>query len=396
MPSTRSRLFRRVAAGLLLFGALLYPGGSAAVTVDVNGVRADPEINEFLSAGHKGWIAYTANSTMDNWNWERTKVYADPPTVGSAVRVSPAGSWAQSGGFNGSTLLFSAWTGRTDADIYKFDLNTRQRTKFGPAVNSRHDDYRPTMSGDWLLFTRHNRRTDIYKVILFNRSSGALRVLATSTDTSFVGAGQVNGDWVVYQKSRSAGTRVFRYNIVTRETQALPNDGRPHAYSASIASDGTAFYARSRSGCGANTDIVRSVVGGATEKVFDMGVNQDIAHTYVEATKEGGRRVHLTQIQCNRATHKWMNVYVFDDIYELDVDKSGTGTGTVTSVPHGISCGSDCTQVIPYGSQVTLTATPDPGSVVAGWSISECGTSSECVVDVLGDQAVEVTFQPAP
>ncbi|HEX3553852.1 MAG TPA: galactose oxidase-like domain-containing protein [Thermoanaerobaculia bacterium] len=55
-------------------------------------------------------------------------------------------------------------------------------------------------------------------------------------------------------------------------------------------------------------------------------------------------------------------------VQTLTVSRTGNGSGTVTSAPAGITCGTDCTEGYPYGTQVTLTATPDAGSVFAGWS----------------------------
>jgi hypothetical protein len=52
----------------------------------------------------------------------------------------------------------------------------------------------------------------------------------------------------------------------------------------------------------------------------------------------------------------------------LTVSKAGTGSGTVTSNPAGISCGADCTETYGSGTVVNLTATPAAGSVFAGWS----------------------------
>jgi hypothetical protein len=52
----------------------------------------------------------------------------------------------------------------------------------------------------------------------------------------------------------------------------------------------------------------------------------------------------------------------------LTVNRAGAGTGTVTSDPAGIDCGADCTEWYGPETQVTLTATPDAGSVFAGWS----------------------------
>ena len=54
--------------------------------------------------------------------------------------------------------------------------------------------------------------------------------------------------------------------------------------------------------------------------------------------------------------------------------KAGTGIGTVTSVPAGINCGTDCSEVVNYGTVVTLSAAPSTGrgSVFSGWSGGGC------------------------
>jgi parallel beta-helix repeat protein len=54
--------------------------------------------------------------------------------------------------------------------------------------------------------------------------------------------------------------------------------------------------------------------------------------------------------------------------YTLSVTKAGSGSGAVTSSPAGIDCGTDCSENYNYATEVTLTATPDAGSVFAGWS----------------------------
>jgi len=54
--------------------------------------------------------------------------------------------------------------------------------------------------------------------------------------------------------------------------------------------------------------------------------------------------------------------------YALNITKSGTGSGTITSTPAGIDCGADCTENYNYNAVVTLSAIPDPGSVFAGWT----------------------------
>jgi Divergent InlB B-repeat domain/Protein of unknown function (DUF1573) len=54
--------------------------------------------------------------------------------------------------------------------------------------------------------------------------------------------------------------------------------------------------------------------------------------------------------------------------YSLTVTRIGTGSGTVTSSPLGINCGTDCSEVYSFGTSVALTAAAAPGSGLAGWS----------------------------
>ena len=53
--------------------------------------------------------------------------------------------------------------------------------------------------------------------------------------------------------------------------------------------------------------------------------------------------------------------------FTLEILKQGTGSGTVTSSPAGISCGSVCSAEFEEGKKVTLTATADEGSVFVRW-----------------------------
>jgi hypothetical protein len=56
----------------------------------------------------------------------------------------------------------------------------------------------------------------------------------------------------------------------------------------------------------------------------------------------------------------------------LTVDKDGSGSGTVTSSPSGINCGTSCNTQgaqFPFGTVVTLTATPAAGSAFGGMVI---------------------------
>ncbi len=75
----------------------------------------------------------------------------------------------------------------------------------------------------------------------------------------------------------------------------------------------------------------------------------------------------------------------------LTVTRAGTGTGTVTSTPAGINCGSTCFLAFTKDSQVTLTAVAATGSVFDGWS-GPCTGTGVCMVAVDADKSVTATF----
>lgn len=64
---------------------------------------------------------------------------------------------------------------------------------------------------------------------------------------------------------------------------------------------------------------------------------------------------------------------------QLTVVLEGAGTGLVESTPAGISCGTACSATFSEGTNLTLTATPSPGSVFSGWS--GAGTGSLVLAD---------------
>jgi len=82
----------------------------------------------------------------------------------------------------------------------------------------------------------------------------------------------------------------------------------------------------------------------------------------------------------------------FVQAYTLTVQKSGNGTGTVTSDPAGINCGSDCSEVYATGKQVTLTAQPDASSRFDGWSGDCSGTNPTVQVTMDADKTCTATF----
>lgn len=69
-----------------------------------------------------------------------------------------------------------------------------------------------------------------------------------------------------------------------------------------------------------------------------------------------------------------------------------TGTGTVSSTPSGINCGTDCTENYAQGSTVTLTASPAAGYIFSGWSDACSGTDPVCTLNMDGSKKAVAKF----
>jgi len=78
--------------------------------------------------------------------------------------------------------------------------------------------------------------------------------------------------------------------------------------------------------------------------------------------------------------------------YSLTVVKSGTGSGTVTSSPAGIDCGSNCTEDVKADTKITLKAKADTNSTFTGWSGGGCSGTGTCAVIMNADIAVTAAF----
>ncbi len=81
-------------------------------------------------------------------------------------------------------------------------------------------------------------------------------------------------------------------------------------------------------------------------------------------------------------------------VQTLTVTTSGAGSGTVTG--QGIDCGgaghTDCSETVPHGTAIALTATAASGSTFIGYTGGGCGVSSACTVTLDIDKALDARF----
>jgi uncharacterized repeat protein (TIGR01451 family) len=79
----------------------------------------------------------------------------------------------------------------------------------------------------------------------------------------------------------------------------------------------------------------------------------------------------------------------------LTVTTTGTGAGTVRSNGTLIDCPSDCGEIYPVGTPVTLVADPDARSQFVGWSGGGCSGTGNCNVTLNADTNVSAEFRDA-
>ncbi len=78
--------------------------------------------------------------------------------------------------------------------------------------------------------------------------------------------------------------------------------------------------------------------------------------------------------------------------FTLTVTKNGTGSGTVTSSPAGITCGSTCQASFSNNQQVILTAVATSPATFSGWSGEGCSGTGTCTVTMSQARSVTATF----
>ncbi len=82
------------------------------------------------------------------------------------------------------------------------------------------------------------------------------------------------------------------------------------------------------------------------------------------------------------------------DTVALTLSLGGAGSGTVTSDPSGLDCGSDCEASFQRDASVTLNALPDSGSLFSGWAGDCAGADPQISLIMDEPKACEALFAP--
>jgi|GEM_PF-3440072 len=180
--------------------------------------------------------------------------------------------------------------------------------------------------------------------------------------------------------------------------------------------------------CVVTVDSAKSVTATFTLKTFTLsvatsgngtvtsnvgGINCGTGGSVCTASFTVGTPVQLTAAAsggatfsgwsgCDSATGNSCNVTLNTDrsiaasfgvqTFALTVNKLGAGSGTVTSSPAGVNCGSTCSAFFNSGVAVTLTAAPAADSDFTSWSGCDSATGATCTVAMSSAKSVAATF----
>jgi hypothetical protein len=346
---------------------------------------------EFQPARSENALAWEQN-TRGRPNQYNVMVQVD----GSApVQANRSGTSAAMGDFAGGRLVYQQYRGnpytRGRSDLLFLDISSGARSKV-PGVNTRQWEYWPSHSDGWLLYGRLKPKTEVRRLFLHDLETGERRLLdKTKGARRFIGPGQVQGNYAVWSTCRSR-CDVFRYDIAAYTTQMIDNPGL-FQRAPSVTPGGTVYFSRGGKGCGASVALVRSRLDGQQEVLVQLQQGLDIRDNYAYVEPNGTVEVYYERNACR--TKAGSDIYKVQDmaLVPLEVTKAGTGTGTVSSSPPGISCGGDCSEDYEVGTNVTLTAMADSGSVFVGWS-GPCSGNGPCSVVMDTAKEVTATFLP--
>lgn len=77
--------------------------------------------------------------------------------------------------------------------------------------------------------------------------------------------------------------------------------------------------------------------------------------------------------------------------FPVSIVLAGNGNGSVTSMPAGFNCSSNCSNSVPTGAKVSLIATAGPNATFMGWS-GDCNGTANCVITVDAPKSITATF----
>lgn len=264
----------------------------------------DTAAYEFGSAAGGDWVAWSRGPGSGGDHDLSVKQTGQPADVIEAGRSQQVGN-IELGGPHGDILVFDIGPGAGDRDIRFYDLGSGNVTGPPAGINSDRDDELPSISGNYLLFSRGPAQAFFAKqVYLYDFTTTDLTLIASAPTGGTATSDSIRGNFASYTLCPSTGKcNVFRYRISTGGRTRMPNPDRA-TYWSSVLADGTVYFVQgSPTRCGRQTKIMRFRNGAVTNlHLFTNGIeiaDLDAVDDGIEPT------VYFTRIRCNGLPGIW-------------------------------------------------------------------------------------------
>jgi hypothetical protein len=211
-----------------------------------------------------------------------------------AVRITPAGVLAASGGMDARTLVVQVIRNH-GSDLELFDLKTRRFREPPRGVNTRAWEWHGSISGRHLLFGRFDG-VNAYDIVLADLSSGQERILdSVRGHGAYSEPGQVSGRYAVWAGCPDNFCSIYRYDVANGSRLRVPGDYRHVAYAPSVAANGDVYYGYAQRGCGSAVQLRRFRRGTGSRVLQTLGAGYDFRFSNTD-----GRRVLFDRVRCSR------------------------------------------------------------------------------------------------
>jgi hypothetical protein len=291
----RGIAFAAVAVGACVLTAVAVAGTVLQTPQQVTSAQGRQTIPAAAPGG--AYIAYAQSRPRHP---SLNDVYVKPAGL-PRIKVNSRGvGWP--GGFDGTSFVYQQLY-HGQSDIHLFDLTTHQHS-VPDGVNTRRWEWQPSISGGWILYGQEwGSRPVNDRVILWNSTLSDRRVLDSQVGppNETLWPGQVNGDYATWSRWARHNTRlnVFRYQISTETTVKVPHPTRRVQYAVSVSSDGTVFYVRSRTACGASVRLHEYDPTTQTDTTLAaLPAGYDVNVTYTVDEGGGVHTVYFDRFRC--------------------------------------------------------------------------------------------------
>jgi hypothetical protein len=336
-----------------------------------------------------------------------------------------------------TNLVSGDTNGKQDVFVHDLNTGTTRRISVGPGgVQGNNPSIGATISGNGRYVAFISSATNLvnedtngnYDVFRYDMQTGEMKLVSISSSgeqgngSSNSAALSEDGRYVAFESLASnlvsgdtnAKADVFIHDMATGETILLStdssgtqgnNDSYPPVISDNgrfVAFDSIASNLVSGDNNGFRDIFLHDVATGETRRIsVDASGTEGNGNSYFPSISDDGKFVAFESDASNLVsgdTNGRSDVFLYPvptptALYNLTVNKTGAGNGTVTSNPAGIVCGDYCTYDFAKDTSVTLTAMPAGAQdQFTGWSGGGCSGNGTCTVTMDQARSVSAAF----